>query len=66
MKWFERICITWSLAAIAFNLGCAVRGEVDGQAVFHFVCVGVHTAIAGAYIAMAQRRWRGKQDESRN
>lgn len=58
MRWLERICITWSAAAIAFSLGCAVRGEVGGQAetVFHLACVGFHVMFIAATVAMYRRR----------
>lgn len=69
MKWFDRFWITWSAAAIAFSVGCVVRGQVGGQAetAIHLGCVGFHAIVISVYVGLflstlAQRE-QGKGEE---
>lgn len=64
MNWSERVCIAWSMTAIAFSFGCVTRGRADGQAeaIIHVLCIGFHVILIVVYIGMIS--WRKSQDEA--
>lgn len=53
MKWSERYCITWSLTAISFSLGCISREtESVGSVIFQSSAIGFHALIITAHVVM--------------
>lgn len=45
IRWLSRFAVAWSLAWIAFSLGCVVRSEGSANPLWHVTIILGHTVL---------------------